>query len=77
MSKNFSNGSKLIILLRFLTWFPRSSKIIENRGKINFPGKSWKIDKNLKVMEKLKYHEKFWTDENGTKFKKFFSVSKR
>jgi len=23
-----------------------------NPGKINFPGKSWKIDKNLKVLEK-------------------------
>ena len=26
------------------TGFPRSWKIIENPGKINFPGKSWKID---------------------------------
>jgi len=25
-----------------LTGFPRSWKIIENPGKINFPGKSWK-----------------------------------
>jgi len=30
---------------------PTVMKIIENPGKINFPGKSWKIDKNLKVME--------------------------
>jgi len=37
-----------------LTGFPRSWKIIENPGKINCPGKSWKIDKNLKVMEKFK-----------------------
>jgi len=36
--------------------FPRSWKIIENPGKINFTGKSWKIDKNSKVMEKLKNH---------------------
>jgi len=27
-----------------LAGFPRSWKIIENPGKINFPGKSWKID---------------------------------
>jgi len=39
--------------------------------------KSWKIDKNSKVMEKLKNHSKFWTDEKGTKFFKFFNVSKR
>jgi len=38
------------------TGFPRSWKIIENPGKINFPGKSWKIDKNSQVMEKLKNH---------------------
>jgi len=31
---------------------PMSWKIIENPGKINFPGKSWNIDKNLNVMEK-------------------------
>jgi len=37
-----------------ITGFPRSWKIIENPGKINFPGKSWKIDKNSKVMKKLK-----------------------
>jgi len=34
--------------------FPRSWKIIENPGKINFSGKPWKIDKNSKVMEKSK-----------------------
>jgi len=33
------------------TGFPWSWKIIENPGKIDFPGKSWKIDKNLKVRE--------------------------
>jgi len=38
--------------------------------------KSWKIDKNSKVMEKLK-NKKFWTDEKGTKFLKYFNVSKR
>jgi len=38
------------------TGFSRSKKIIENLGKINFHGKSWKIDKNLKVMEKSKTH---------------------
>jgi len=27
-----------------LARFPRSWKIIENPGKINFPRKSWKID---------------------------------
>ena len=36
--------------------------------------KSWKIDKNSKVMEKLKNHQKFWTEEKGPKF---FNVSKR
>jgi len=39
-----------------VTGFPWSWKIIENPGKINFPGKSWKIDKNSQVMEKLKNH---------------------
>jgi len=41
------------------TGFPQSWKIIENPGKINVPGKSWKIDKNSKVMEKLKNHSNF------------------
>jgi len=41
-----------LFFFRSLTGFPRSWKIIENPGKINFLGKSWKIDKNLKVMEK-------------------------
>jgi len=27
---------------KYFTGFPRSWKIIENPGKINFPGKSWK-----------------------------------
>jgi len=53
--------------------FPRSWKIIENPGKINFPGKSWKIDKNLKVMEQ----SKIWGVNKGTKFLNFFKVSKR
>ena len=40
--------------------FPRSWKISENPGKTNFPGKSWKTCKNLKVMEKnLKVVKKF------------------
>jgi len=39
-----------------LPGFPRSWKIMENPGKINFLGKSWKIDKNSQVMEKLKNH---------------------
>jgi len=37
-----------------LAGFPRSWKIIENPGKIHFPGKTWKIYKNVEVMEKLK-----------------------
>ena len=36
--------------------------------------KSWKIDTNSKVMEKLKNQQKFWTEEKRTKF---FNVSKR
>jgi len=39
------------------TGFPRSWKIIENLGKINFSGKSWKIDKNSnhgKIKKSLK-----------------------
>jgi len=52
---------------------PRSWKIIENPGKINFPGKSWKIDKNLKVIEK----SKFWRVNKGTTPLNFVNVSKR
>ena len=66
--------------IKHSTWRQSSSRVptvMENPGKINFPGKSWKIDKNSKVMEKLKNHSKFWTDEKGTKFFKFFNVSKR
>jgi len=41
------NHSLVVVLLlateaEFVTGFPRSWKIIENPGKINFPGKSWK-----------------------------------
>jgi len=35
--------------------------------------KSWKVDKNLKVMEK----SKFWRVNKGTKSLNFFNVSKR
>ena len=42
----------------FCSGFPWSSKIIENSGIISFPEKSWKIDKNLKVMENLKNFSK-------------------
>jgi len=36
--------------------------------------KSWTIDKNMKVMKKLKNHKKFRRVKKGTKF---FNVSKR
>ena len=39
-----------------ITGFTRSWKIIEYSRKINFLGKSWKIDKNVKVLKKLKNH---------------------
>jgi len=35
-----------------LTGFPRSWKIIENPGKINFPGKSWKSHGKLIKLRK-------------------------
>jgi len=38
------------------TGFPRSWKIIENPGKINFPGKSWKSHgKLIKIRKSWKH----------------------
>jgi len=51
-------------------------KILENKFSWKVLEKSWKIDKNSKVMEKLK-KQKIWTDEKGPKFLKYFNVSKR
>jgi len=39
--------------------------------------KLWKIDANLKVMEKLKNDKKFRRVKKGTNFLKLFNVSKR
>jgi len=63
-----SFGLHLINFLSVQSGFPRSWKIIENPGKINFSRKSWKIDKNLKVVEKLQNHEKVRRAKKGTKF---------
>ena len=71
---------KLIVVSRWLIQgshgHGKSLKILENKFSWKVLEKSWKIDKNSKVMEKLK-KQKIWTDEKGPKFLKYFNVSKR
>jgi len=49
-----SVGLLIVYCLVVCCCINRVPTVIENPGKINFPGKSWKIDKNSQVMEKLK-----------------------
>ena len=62
---------------KLITGFPRSWKIIENPGKINFPGKSWKSHgklikirkswKNKKIIESFGEMKK---EQNFSMFQK-------